>query len=80
MTTLTIEVDKDKDLTAIKEFIGRLGLKYQVDAGESLLYTDDLKRELDKRYTEYKEGRIELVDEAESKRRIQNIISGKNGK
>ncbi|HWZ03941.1 MAG TPA: hypothetical protein VNX40_10065 [Mucilaginibacter sp.] len=76
MTTLTIEIDKDKDLSALKEFIGHLGLKYQIEENEGLLYTDELKNELDRRYAEYQQGK-EMVSAEESQKRIQNLLVSK---
>ena len=31
MTTLTIEIDTDKDLSALQEVLSKMGLKYQVE-------------------------------------------------
>ncbi|MDR3695408.1 hypothetical protein [Mucilaginibacter sp.] len=75
MTTLTIEIDraKDKELSALKEFIGHLGLKYQIEENEGLLYTDELKNELDRRYAEYQQGK-EMVSAEESRKRIKNLL------
>ena len=78
MTTFTVEIDKDKDLSALKEIAGKLGLKYQVDEREGLLYTDDLKNMLDKRYQEFKDGAVELIDARESQKRIQELLASKS--
>ena len=78
MTTFTVEIDKDKDLSALKEIAGKLGLKYQVDEREGLLYTDDLKNMLDKRYQECKDGAVELIDAKESQKRIQDLLASKS--
>jgi hypothetical protein len=77
MTTLTVEIDKDKDLSALKEFIGRLGLKYAVEDNDGLLYTDEVKSELDKRYQDYLEG-MEMVSAEESKKKIQILLATKS--
>lgn len=62
MTTLTVEIDKVQDLSAVKEFISQLGLNYEVYEQEELRYTDEIKQNLDNRYEEYKEGKVlELV-------------------
>ncbi len=53
MTTITVEIDKDKDLLALKEFTRRLGLKYQVEEREGLLYTDVVKNMYNQRYNDY---------------------------
>jgi len=76
MTTITVEIDKDKDLSALKEFIGRLGLKYHVEDEEALLYTDEVKIMLDKRYADYQDGK-EMVRAEESQQRIQSLLAGK---
>jgi len=78
MTTFTVEIDKDKDLSALKEIAGKLGLKYQVDEREGLLYTDDLKNMLDKRYQEFKDGAVELINAKESQKRIQDLLASKS--
>ena len=61
MTTITVEIDKDHDISALEEFIGRLGLKYYVNDNASLEYTDEIKGMLDKRYTDYQDGTVELI-------------------
>lgn len=76
MTTITVEIDKDQDLSAIKEFIAKLGLTYNIVVDdESLSYTDDIKNMLDKRYSDYLEGNVTLIDSEESKNRIKNLIA-----
>ena len=37
-------------------------------------YTDEFKKELDKRYADYKSGKVKMITAAESKKRIQKII------
>ena len=44
MTTITVEINKDKDLSDLKQFIDRMGLKYQVDEDEEPVYTEELKK------------------------------------
>jgi hypothetical protein len=73
MTTITVEITKDKDLTAIKEFIAQLGLKFRVADTELLVYTDELKNMLDQRYADYQAGNINLISEEESRQKIQKI-------
>ncbi|MEJ7780625.1 MAG: hypothetical protein WKF68_13670 [Daejeonella sp.] len=34
MTTLTVEIDRKKDLPALKSFLTRLGLKYKIEEDE----------------------------------------------
>ena len=36
MRIITIEIDKEKDLSAIEQFLDNLGLKYHLDDTESL--------------------------------------------
>ena len=31
MTTITVEIDKEKDLPALQEVLGKMGLKYHVE-------------------------------------------------
>jgi putative addiction module component (TIGR02574 family) len=40
----------------------------------SVDYTDDFKAELDRRYTDYKNGKSKIVTAQESKRRLQRIV------
>ena len=77
MTTLTVEIVKDKDLSALKEFIGQLGLTYMIEDNERLFYTDEFRNELDRRYAEYKEGK-EMISAEESQKRIQNLLATGN--
>jgi hypothetical protein len=77
MTTITVEIDKDKDVSALKEFIGRLGLKYHVEDNEALLYTDEIKITLDKRYADYQSGK-EMVSAEESQQKIQALLAAKS--
>lgn len=77
MTTITVEIGKDRDLSAIKDFIGQLGLKYQVEEREGLLYTDEVKNMLDTRYNDYQEGTIEMVSANESQKKIQDLLAAK---
>lgn len=53
MTTITIEIDREQDLSALKEVIDQMGLKYEVEEYDHLEYTDEFKAMLDKRYEEY---------------------------
>lgn len=38
-------------------------------------YTDEFKKELDRRTSDYKSGKTKGLTEAESKKRIQNILN-----
>jgi hypothetical protein len=78
MTTITVEIDKDQDLSAVKDFVAELGLKYQIEENETLLYTKEIKDELDKRYDDYQKGKVELVSSEESQSKIQALLSSKS--
>ena len=60
---------------ALKEFAGRLGLKYQVEEREGILYTDEVKNMLDKRYQDYRDGIVEMVSAGESQKKIQGLLA-----
>jgi hypothetical protein len=77
MTTFTVEIDKAKDLSALKEFVDRLGLSYQVEERAGVLYTEDLKNMLDRRYQDYQEGKVELVSADESRKKIEELLAAK---
>ena len=77
MTTITVEIGEDKDLSALKDFIGQLGLKYQVEEREGILFTDEVKSMLDKRYHDYQEGIVEMVSAEESQKKIQELLTAK---
>ena len=74
MTTLTVEINREKDLSALKEFIGQLGLKYEVEENKGLLYTDEVKNTLDSRYADYQGGNITLISAEESKNRAHALL------
>jgi hypothetical protein len=78
MTTITVEIDKDKDISAVKEFIGHLGLKYYINDHKNLVYTDEIKAGLDERYASYAEGKVKLVDAEESRRKIRELLTSKS--
>ena len=77
MTTITVEIDKYKYLSYLKKFIDQLGLKYQVEENEDLLYTDEIKNLLDKRYSDYKSGLVDMVSSSESQEKIQALLAAK---
>jgi len=77
MTTITVEVNEDKSLLAIKEFVTRLALKHHIK-NEGLLYTDEIKSELDKRYSDYLAGIIGLISSEESRERIHALFADKS--
>lgn len=66
-----LEVADDKKIKAI----------YTMMEGEikesAVVYTDEFKAELDKRYAAYKSGNAKMVTAAESKKRIQKILKKK---
>jgi hypothetical protein len=78
MTTITVEIDKDKDVSAVKKFIGQLGLKYQINTDKGFEYTNEIKSVLDTRYASYLKGKVELVSAEESQKRIQELLAVKN--
>ena len=78
MTTLTVEINKDNDLFALTELIDQLGLNYHVDSDEQLIYTDDVKKELDKRYAEYQQGVVKMISAEESKAEIEALLAANN--
>jgi len=75
MTTITVEIDKDKDISALKEFIGQLGLSYQVDTDEGTLYTTEVKNMLDQRYNDYLAGNAETISAGDSQKRIKELLA-----
>lgn len=63
-----LEVADDKKIKAIYTIIEK-------DIQEiEFKYPDELKNELDKRYSEYKTGTAEMVTASESKKRIEKIL------
>ncbi len=69
-----LEVADDKKIKAIYTIIEK-------DIEENdFEYPEELKNELDKRYSEYKNGRTEIVTSLESKKRIEKIVNTKRGK
>ncbi len=75
MTTITVKIDKENDLSAMKELIDRLGLQYQVeDAGDGL-YTNEFKNMIDQRYEDYLNGKAEIISEEESRERVKNLLA-----
>lgn len=63
-----LEVAEDKKINALYTIIEKDIQEIEFD------YPADLKRELDKRYAEYKDGTAEMVTDAESKKRIKRIL------
>lgn len=75
MTTKTVEIKKEKDFSALKEFMAQLALNYYVDGGKQLIYTDEVKATLDNRYADYKNG-IKMVSAEEGQQEIQLLLCG----
>jgi hypothetical protein len=75
MTTITVKIDKENDLSAMKELIDRLGLQYQVDDAGDGLYTNEFKKMLDQRYEDYLNGMAEIISEKESRERVKNLLA-----
>jgi putative addiction module component (TIGR02574 family) len=44
---------------------------------EELVYTNELKAELDKRYNAYKAGKTKMITATESKKRIEKLLKNK---
>ena len=63
-----LEIADDKKVKAIYAIMEN---EIQESAVE---YSDEFKKELDRRYAEYKSGKARMITEAESKKRIQKII------
>jgi hypothetical protein len=63
-----LEIADDKKIRAIYTIIEKEVKENQIE------YTNEMKGELDKRYSEYKKGVVEMVTPAESKKRIEKIL------
>ena len=67
-----LEVADDKKVKAMYVMM-------EEDIEESAVeYTDEFKKELDRRYADYKSGKAKMITAAESKRRIQKILKSPN--
>lgn len=64
-----LEVADDKKIKALYTIIEK-----EIQENE-FEYSDELKDELDKRYSEYKNGTAEIITAAESKKRIEKILN-----
>ena len=63
-----LEVADDKKIKAIYTII-----QSEVDE-HAIEYSDKFKKELDKRYDDYKNGKAKMLTAGESKKRIQKIL------
>jgi hypothetical protein len=75
MTTLTVDIENDKDLPVLKEILSRFGLNYKVN-GEPVFNKDGdkLYKKLKKSFTEIKDweaGKIKLQDAKEAVKEIE---------
>jgi len=63
-----LEVADDKKVKAIYAIM-------ENDIEESALeYTGELKKELDRRYADYKSGKAKMITAGESRKRVQKIL------
>jgi putative addiction module component (TIGR02574 family) len=76
MSTVTIrqklhsylEVADDKKVKAIYAI-----MESDIE-GSGIAYTDEIKKELDRRHAEYKSGKANMVTADESRKRVQKIL------
>ena len=70
MTTLTVNIDNDKDLPVLKEILTRFGLNYKIDKNTQLNKDEDkLLKKFKKSFTEIKEwetGKVKLQNAREA--------------
>jgi hypothetical protein len=67
MATITIEIDKGQDVSALKDYLSQSGYRYEFDE-EEVEYTPEFKAELDRRYEEYVSGKVPAITAEESRR------------
>ena len=75
MTTLTVDIENDKDLPVLKEILSRFGLNYKVN-GKPVFNKDEdkLYKKFKKSFTEIKDweaGKIKLQDAKEAVKEIE---------
>lgn len=70
-----IETVDDKKITAFYTI-----LEKEIKEETSIVYTKELKTELDKRYEAYKFGKTKMITPTESKNRISKILKAKFSK
>ncbi|MDB5088299.1 MAG: hypothetical protein JWR09_2293 [Mucilaginibacter sp.] len=70
MTTLTVNIDNEKDLPVLKEILTRFGLNYKIDKSAELNKDDDkLLKKLKKSFTEinaWEAGKVKLQNAKEA--------------
>jgi len=75
MTTLTVNINDDKDLPVLKEILNRFGLAYTVDKSVALNKDENkLLKNLKKSFSEINEwesGKIKLQDAKDAIREIE---------
>ena len=75
MTTLTVDIENDKDLPVLKEILTRFGLNYKVSAEPALnKHEAKLYKKLKKSFTEIRDweaGKIKLQDAKEAVKEIE---------
>jgi len=79
MTTLTVNINDDKDLPVLKEILNRFGLDYTVDKS-AVLDKDEgkLLRKLKKSFSEINEwesGKLKLQDAKDAIREIESELN-----
>jgi hypothetical protein len=79
MTTLTVNINDDKDLPVLKEILNRFGLDYTVDKS-AVLNKDEgkLLRKLKKSFSEINEwesGKLKLQDAKDAIREIESELN-----
>ncbi|MFN8296227.1 MAG: hypothetical protein U0T69_08530 [Chitinophagales bacterium] len=70
-----IETADDKKINAFYTI-----LEKEIKEKAGIVYTKELKTELDKRYDGYKSGKTKMITPTESKKRINKILKAKFGK
>ncbi len=79
MTTLTVNINDEKDLPVLKEILNRFGLDYTVDKS-AVLNKDEgkLLRKLKKSFSEINEwesGKLKLQDAKDAIREIESELN-----
>jgi len=79
MTTLTVNINDDKDLPVLKEILNRFGLDYTVDKS-AVLNKDEgkLLKKLKKSFSEINEwesGKLKLQDAKDAIREIESELN-----